>query len=296
MAEKKTDRSAAIIPFFGSQPDVDEEEFQVGLPPKPAAPQPEKRPSAVIADLGDSTKVWFLIGRGNTGKTMLIRYLGETVLATGRQVLLADLDRTNATLSAYFNDVQRPPDADEATIAKWLERLLTFIMTNKVGAFVDLGGGDTTLRRLVVEIPDLIGMLKSANAAPVAAYMTGPRPDDLAPLATLEAAGFQPAATAIVLNEGLIEVPLPRDEAFKRLTRHSAFKSAILRGAVPLWMPRLLPVAEVEARRIHFAAARDGIAPEGRRQSPLGAFDRARVRAWMSAMEAEFGIIQPWLP
>jgi hypothetical protein len=94
----------------------------------------------------------------------------------------------------------------------------------------------------------------------------------------LEAAGFQPTATAIVLNEGLIEVPLPRDQAFARLTRHSAFKGAIVRGAVPLWMARLLPAAEVEARRIQFTAARDGVMPEGRRQAPLGA-SRARTRA-----------------
>jgi hypothetical protein len=298
MAQNKMVRPIAEFPVFGEHSDIDdEEEVQVGLPITPATTQHHNmhRPTA-IADLGNSTKLWFLIGRGNTGKTMLIRYLGEAVYAAGRQVVLADMDRTNATLSSYFDGVQRPPDADEATVTKWLERLLTFLMKNKVGAFVDLGGGDTTLRRLVAEVPGLVDMLTSAGAAPVATYMTGPRPDDLAPLAMLEAAGFQPAATAIVLNEGLIEVPLLRDEAFARLTRHSAFKGAIVRGAVPLWMPRLLPSAEVEARRIQFAMARDGVMPEGRRQAPLGAFDRARVRAWMTAMEAELGIIRSWLP
>ena len=106
-----------------------------------------------MLDLGNATKVWLLIGRGNTGKTTLIRYLAETVFGGDGRVLLADMDRTNATLSSYFADVQRPPDADEATVAKWLERLLTFVMTNKISALIDLGGGDTTLRRLVTEIP-----------------------------------------------------------------------------------------------------------------------------------------------
>ena len=79
--------------------------------------------------------------------------------------------------------------------------------------------------------------------------------------------------------------------------RHSAFKAAVVRGAVPLWMPRLLPAAEIEARRIHFATARDAIVPEGKRQTPLGGFDRARAAsAWLSAMDAEFGVIRSWLP
>jgi hypothetical protein len=296
MAQPKTDRAAAVIPFLGSQTVADEDEIAIGLPAPASSQRQVEQPRPSVPDLGNSTKVWLLIGRGNTGKTTLIRYLAETVFAAGGRVLLADMDRTNATLSSYFADVHRPPDADDATVAKWLERLLTFVMTDKVGALIDLGGGDTTLRRLVTEIPDLTGMLDGAAIAPVAAYMVGPRPDDLAPLATLEGAGFHPPATVIVLNEGLTETPLPKDEAFSRVMRHSAFKAAVVRGAVPLWMPRLLPAAEIEARRIHFATARDAIVPEGKRQTPLGGFDRARVRAWLSAMDAEFGVIRSWLP
>lgn len=295
MAQPKSDRTATVIPFLGSLAGADEDEIAVGLPARSSQRQVEQ-PQSPVLDLGTAAKVWLLIGRGNTGKTTLIRYLAETAFAADRRILLADMDRTNATLSSYFADVQRPPDADEASVAKWLERLLTFVMTNKTGALIDLGGGDTTLRRLVAEIPELTSMLDDAGVAPVAAYMVGPRPDDLAPLATLEAAKFQPAATVIVLNEGLIETPLPKDEAFGRVMRHSAFKAAIVRGAVPVWMPRLLPAAEIEARRIHFATARDGIVPAGKRQTPLGGFDRARVRAWLGAMDAEMGVIRSWLP
>ena len=296
MAQSKADRAATVIPFLGPQALADEDEIAIGLPAGTSSQRQAEQPRPSVLDLGNATKVWFLIGRGNTGKTMLLRYLAETTFASDRRVLLADMDRTNATLSSYFADVQRPPDADEATAAKWLERLLTFVMTDKIGALIDLGGGDTTLRRLVMEIPDLTGMLDGAGVAAVAAYMVGPRPDDLAPLATLESAGFRPPATAIVLNEGLIETPLPKDEAFSRVMRHSAFKAAVVRGAVPLWMPRLLPAAEIEARRVHFATARDGIVPTGKRQTPLGGFDRARVRAWLTAMDDEFGVIRSWLP
>ena len=204
------------------------------------------------------------------------------------------MDRTNATLASYFDGVQRPPDGDESSVASWLEKLLTFIMAQKVSAYIDLGGGDTTLRRLVAEVRDLVAMMEDAGVAVVAAYMLGPQTDDLSPLATLEKAGFQPAATALVLNEGLIEASLPREEAFARVLRHSAFREAMARGAAALWMPRLLPIGEIEARRVLFGQAATGIVREGRRQTPLGPFDQGRTRGWLDTMRAEFAPVRSW--
>jgi len=137
-------------------------------------------------------------------------------------------------------------------------------------------------------------MLESSGVAVVAAYLLGPQTDDLSPLATLEGAGFQPAATALVLNEGLIEASLPREEAFARILRHSAFREAAARGAVPLWMPRLLPAAEIEARRVLFGQAAIGAVREGRKQTALGPFDQGRTRAWLEAMRAELAPVQSW--
>jgi hypothetical protein len=37
--------------------------------------------------------------------------------------------------------------------------------------------------------------------------------------------------TLLVLNEGLIETPVSREEAFARVLRHSAFRTAVGRGA-----------------------------------------------------------------
>lgn len=76
------------------------------------------------------------------------------------------------------------------------------------------------------------------------------------------------------------------------------YRAAVARGAVPLWMPMLEPAvaAEIEAKRLHFSEARDGIVPEGRKVTPLGTFDRSRVRRWLEAMNAEFEAIRSWLP
>jgi hypothetical protein len=61
-------------------------------------------------------------------------------------------------------------------------------------------------------------------------------------------------------------------------------------------MPRLIPAREVEVRRILFSEARDAIEPEGRRVTPLGPFDRARIRQWMDRMAEELEPIRSWLP
>jgi hypothetical protein len=296
MAVKAEKSAANLISLFGTQPEIEEDEVPVGvaLPANAASLAVAPAPSNLV-DLTEKPKVWLTIGRGKTGKTTLIRFLVEETIGAGRQVVIADVDRTNATLTSYFEGVQRPPEGDESSVSTWLERLLSFIMAQRLSAYIDLGGGDTTLRRLVAEVSDLVAMLEAAGLAVVAAYLLGPQTDDLSPLATLEKAGFRPAATALVLNEGLIEASLPREEAFARVLRHSAFREAMARGAVALWMPRLLPAGEIEARRVLFGQAAAGITRDGRKQSPLGPFDRGRTRGWLDKMRAELAPVQSWM-
>ena len=273
-----------------------EDEIAVGVQlRRDTAPEAARGPSRAV-DLAGQPRVVVLPGRGRTGKTTFIRWAAERAAAASRPVILADLDRTNATLASYFDGVQRPEEGDDATTGRWLERLLQHAGQKKLSAFVDLGGGDTSFTRLAAEVPDLAEAVESAGAKVVAVYLLGPQTDDLAPLATLEAAGFQPTATALLLNEGLVPAGQTRGEAFARVLRHSAFRAAVERGAMPLWMPRLEPAAEIEARRVSFASARDGVAREGRKQTPIGPFDRSRIRRWLGDMEREMADIASWLP
>lgn len=294
MAARADKSIANVVTLFGTQSEVDEEEIPVGIAPSAATSRAPAAPTPGLVDLTKKPKVWLTIGRGKTGKTTLIRYLVEETMGAGRPVVIADADRTNATLASYFEGVQRPPEGDEASVAAWLEKLMTFAMKEKVSAYIDLGGGDTTLRRLVSEVQGLVALLESSGVAVVAAYLLGPQTDDLSPLATLEAAGFQPPATVLALNEGLIDASQPREEAFARIFRHSAFRAATARGAVPVWMPRLIPAGEIEARRVLFGQAAIGAVREGRRQTPLGPFDQGRTRAWLNGMRAELAPVQSW--
>jgi hypothetical protein len=246
-------------------------------------------------DLSGKKKVIFFIGRGKTGKTTLIRWICETALSSGSVFLMADMDPTNDTFSKYIDGVARPDDAGEPALAvKFLERLLQHALEQKMSLAVDMGGGDTTLRSFFKQLPDLVALFESAGFAVVLVFTVGPQEEDLSPLATMAALGFHGTVTAIVLNEGLVEVGETRLTAFDRTMRHSAFKAALTRGAVAVWMPKLLPAASVEIRRLQFRDAVEGRTGMG--TTPLGPFDRTRVSIWLRNMEANFSGIRTWLP
>ncbi len=212
--------------------------------------------------------------------------------------LAAALDPQNRFRASFVEGVHQPPTNDAAAVTRWLEDLIHAMLAQQHSALLDLGSGDTSLIRLLDDAPDLASAMESSGVAPVAIYTVGPRVDDLASLASLEERGFQPKATAIIMNEGLADPTIPPDEAFGWVLRHSVFKAAVDRGAVVLWMPRLDPAvaADIEEKRILFSAARDGISPKSHPSEPLGIFDRSRVRAWMVAMGEMLTPIRPWLP
>lgn len=290
-----TKKMASVAHLFGRGRAIDDEdEVPVGLPPA-VAPAPDRRPGAAAVDLTGRPKVWFAIGPGRSGKTMLLRWAAEEIDANAAPIYAA-ADPQNRSLKTYIDEVAEPATNDAAEVTRWLEELLQFTMQEGTSALIDLGGGDTSLGRLVAQMPDLVQTLEDAGVAPVAMYLLGPRLDDLASLASFEAAGFRPPATALVLNEGLADPTTP--DPFGRVVRHSAYRAAVARGAVELRMPRLAPdlAAEIEAKRLRFRHARDGILPEGRKGVPLGGFSRAKVRQWLAAMSTEFAPVRTWLP
>jgi hypothetical protein len=86
-------------------------------------------------------------------------------------------------------------------------------MKNQRSAVIDFGGGDTSLTRLITEVPDIVEMMQGAGVHPVALNLLSPRLGDLSALGTLEAAALKPKATAIIRNEGVTDPTLPRERA-----------------------------------------------------------------------------------
>ncbi len=250
-------------------------------------------PAAV--NLEGQPKVVMAIGAGNTGKTTFLRYIAEKAVEQEANVVFAAVDPENRELADYFAGVQQPPSYDPVAVSRWVEQFLGWVMKNRRSAVIDFGGGDTSLTRLISEVPDIAEMMQGAGVHPVAIYLLSPRLGDLSALGTLEAAGFKPKATAIIRNEGVADPTLPRERSFARTMRHPTYEAALARGAVPLWMPRLHAAREVEDRRITFAQAREGRMPEGRQGVPMNPFDGGRVRVWLEQMAAELAPVRSWL-
>lgn len=232
-----------------------------------------------------------MVGRGRTGKTTLIRWIGERAASSDSAVALADLDRTNATLTSYLSGVIRAPTLDDAGTVQWLQKIIGNAMSNHTSTLIDLGGGDTALVQLADEVPNMAELVHDAGTELVVAYLLGLQPDDLSPLATLRNRGFSPAATVLVLNEGLLGPGADPETGFAGVQGHSVFRTAVAAGAAVVRFPRLIPAAEIEKRRISFIEARDALV-----QPALGPFDRARIRQWLDHMDYEFAPIATWLP
>jgi hypothetical protein len=233
----------------------------------------------------------FVAGRGKTGKTTLLRWMAEQALDAGRPFLMADIDPTNASFSSYFADVSRPASHEPALVRVWLQRFVTYALTGKLTAIIDLGGGDTVLRSLLLEMPTIFAEIEGAGLVPVGFYMCGPQPDDLAPIVSLSDHGFTPAARAIVFNEGVADAGQTRRMAFAEALRHPIVKAEAEAGALVLWMPRLFAAAAVESRRAMFSDVRDAKAGLA-----VNVFDRVRVRTWLQTMNHRFAGVTSWLP
>ena len=257
--------------------------------------QERARPSTATLDLTAKAKAIMAIGLGATGKTTLLRWLCERALRQNdADLALATVDPVNRELGHYFPAAMAPSTQDPAQVTAWLEQLLAMTMETGKSVALDFGGGDTTLARLLAEVPDLQEMMEGAGVEPVALYPLTPRSSDLTPLAAMMQAGFRPKATALILNEGRADSTRAPLQEFGQIRRHSVYKSATAQGAVEIWMPRLYAAKAIEDRRIGFRPAVNGEAAEG--SLGLGPFDRSRTRHWLAAMEDAFAPIASWLP
>src|SRR5574337_257098 len=226
--------SAMLFEFKPRDPAADAPEVPLAtLDRKPESARALFPPVQAI-DLTGKPKAWFVIGRGGVGKTTLLRWAAERADQAEARMVVATADPLNRSLRLYRDNVVEPPSNDPAATADWTQALLLRCMELGASALLDLGGGDTSLHRLLQTVPDLATVLHDGGIEAVAVHVVGANPHDLVPLAETEAAGFQPAATALVCNERLD----PRDK-FGPVIRHSVFRAALDRGAVPLWMPYL---------------------------------------------------------
>ena len=237
---------------------------------------------ASAVDLTGKPRVVMTFGAGRSGKSTLLRWVVERALDRDGETgaVLATADTLRPTLQRFFPGAIVPKQPDG------LERLISRLVELKRTAAIDFGA-DASLVPLLTQVPDLQQMMLDHGVEPVALYLLSPRSADLTVLMAMEAARFQPTATALILNMGTMVGQDPEAE-FGQLRRHSVYKAAIERGAVEIWLPRLFAAKAVEDRGIRF---RQAVAAD----SGMSLFDRSRVASWLNAMDAACAPIASWL-
>ena len=227
-------------------------------------------------------------GRGGSGKSTVLRYLAERAQDAGREIVIADADRTNATLAAFFEGVVRPEHGEEVIVADWLDALVTQQAEEQLTVLLDMGGGDQVFDRFAREV-QLADLMASAGVVPVALHCIGTDLDDLAYLRSVEEAGaFCPEATVLLLNEGVIRDGRPRDAAFSGVRAHPIFRKALERGAREVWFPRLPCMQAVNDGRLLFGKAEA--------LPSFGLTNRQRVVMWRRAVEEALLPVREWMP
>ena len=298
MAQDKTTLKPApskLSDLFRRKPSEDDEALDLRLPTVTDRPT-ALRSAQPVVDLSRQAKLWLLMGAGGGGKTLLGRWLGNKMSEAGTldRSLLAALDPTNRTLADFFATVEQPESANPARVMAWLREFLGFVASQRAGGVLDFGGNSTVLTQLIETTPTFADPLDEAGVAVVAAYLLSPRVDDLTLLAGFERLGFRPKATALILNLGRAET----QSDFDAVRRHPAYKAALSRGAVEIWLPKMEPQSlalEIERKRLHFTHARDGITPEGRKPADISLIERVMVREWLEWMDQAFAPVGTWL-
>jgi hypothetical protein len=251
--------------------------------------------SSELPTVGDMPKLIIPLGRGSRGKTFFVRWSAERAQEQGRSIVIVDADRTNATLSRFFEHVVSPPSGDDRDVREFLGMFIDKQIEERFTAILDLGGGDTVLKALAREL-GLVEFLSAHGITPVAVHVLGPDTDDLSYLRDVEQESIlAPPATILVMNEATVPSHRTAHAAFDSAVRsHPILTDTVGRGALLVRMPRLEPAAEVDRARIGFAAAEGGRGPAG--EHVFGPFKRQQVAIWRRLMEESFAPVANWLP
>ena len=238
------------------------------------------------------------VGRQRVGKTTFLNILIQALREKGADLMVWNADQLNTThnLAVFHDDVVQPKSSDFEDVKAWLEDRIQDQLEGQFNAFLDVGGGETPLSRLVREVP-LVRSLERRGIRVVLVHVVGPDPADVDYLKHyMRHDLFAPEATLIVLNAGLVLSGRSVSQAFEPLLEHPVIIEALKRGASIVSMPALACMTKVTDRGLTFAEAAAGVAKGS--QSRLSFFDQERVAIWWERDVPEFlaSIPSLWLP
>jgi len=234
------------------------------------------------------------IGRGGSGKTVMETVLIERARRAGRTVRVADLDRTNQSLSHYFADAATAPDATDEAILMASEHFVDGLVGDRVSGVMDLGGGDLVGTRILHEL-GIVEFLSEHDVKTTVIFTLGSDVDYLAPFRRLWGMQLLRGANIVfVLNEALAELSSRGRDGFQQILDHPDFGAAIDDGAGIIVMPKLRGARLLAENRLRFYDAAEGRPAEN--GFKLLSIQSAHVRAWLRQMETQMAAIEGALP
>ncbi|NOG73513.1 hypothetical protein [Roseicella sp. DB1501] len=179
------------------------------------------------------------LGRGGSGKSLLLAEAVWRAHNQGRPVIVADGDARSKTLLGLFPDALTPVSEELPDVKAFLSSLLNRMAKERRSAVLDLGGGDRSLLEYGRDLR-LVEFCARRGIEPLGLYVLGPEDEDLSHVVSIFEAGyFRPRRTLLVLNEGVIRTGRTVAGAFERTMSSPGFARLIEAGAVPLLLTRL---------------------------------------------------------
>lgn len=254
------------------------------------------RKSALPSDNDKQQQPRFLMGsgRGGSGKSLCLSYMIERCLQHSRRPLIADLDRTNRTLSQLYPEAFTCEEASDSAVMHSCIQFLDAMIASQTSAIMDIGGGDFIGLKILTEL-SIVDLLQANNFKVTFLFPVGSDPDYLAPVARLLEMNLLEGADIIMaLNGALADESSTGMAGFKSLADAPEIKAIREMGGQLVFMPKL-PGARVlaEHRLTLSQAAADHPAEDGFR---LGVTRSFQVRRWLAEMDQSFDRITGILP
>jgi hypothetical protein len=241
-------------------------------------------------------------GRGDGGKTTLLKWMAERAMAEGRLLYLADADPMNRSLAETFEGltppVLQPGDASDATRGAFIRRLADLSRATSGYVGLDVGGNDRELEKTGRGV-DPAKMARLANwgranlqfdtlGVKVSAfYVLRGALADLTGLGMLLDSAIGQQDLVLVLNHGRDAAMPPGEDAFSDMRAHEIYKRALKTAVCEFSIPALPSHVGkwLGNNRMKFLPALDGDAPAGK--VPLGGWEREAIAVWLGDLEDE---------
>jgi hypothetical protein len=267
--------------------------------PQTARPPAHLFPKALLDPRPPVLAVRF--GRGRTGGSTLLDLLIQLCRQAGREVIIGDGDRGNATLAGLYppgteSGATQPHSSEIPDVKDWITELVGQGLAQRRSVMLDLGGGDRVMEEYGRDL-DLVAACERAGMMPLGLFFAGPEGDDFEHVLKIWRSGyFRPHRSILIFNEHLVPQGRTSLGAFDSILARPGAKEIADQGMKAVFMARLPCLDHVRQSGLSLFAAASNL--PGRNGKPLEPLRQFMVEDWITKIIGEFDRIGAltWLP